>query len=113
MSSELKIEMPQAIRSDEATISHAAGKARLFWTEQSVAYGRMNSVCSYEGIGRNQRAILKMRVDMIAVMLQVREAMFQMNAVGRDRIRQCTMQIAPVEGVIRCAESGFDRIPER
>ena len=73
----------------------------------------MNSVRSYEGIGRNQRAIFKMCVDVIAVMLQVREAMSQMDAVGRDRIRQRTMQIAPVEGVVRCAESSFDRIPER
>ena len=54
-----------------------------------------------------------MRFNAVAVIRQVCEAVRKMHMIPRDRIRQCAMQIGSMEGVVRRAESGLDRFPER
>jgi hypothetical protein len=53
------------------------------------------------------------RFDAVAVIRQARKAVREMHAVPRNRTRQCAMQIRPMEGVVRCAERGLNRFPQR
>ena len=52
-----------------------------------------------------------MRFDPIAVIDQMREAVSEMNAIRRDGICQCAMQVAAMQRVVGCVESRFDGFP--
>src|SRR5262245_32015349 len=73
----------------------------------------MDSIGSDQRLGGNRISILEVRFHPIAVIRQARKAVREMHAVPRNRIRQCAMEIRPMEGVVRRTESGLDRFPQR
>ena len=107
-----QIEMSQAIGRHQTAISDAAGKARLLRTEQSVAHDRVNSVRANQDVGGDRCTVFKMCLDPVAVINQMGETVAEMNAVHRDSRRDRAMQVAAMQRVVGCVESGFDGFPQ-
>jgi hypothetical protein len=65
-------------------MSHAASEPGLFRTEQSTPNRGVNSVRSDKGIDGNRRAVVKMRLDVIAVIFEPCETVRPMYTFRRN-----------------------------
>ena len=84
LTTELELEIGEALDRDEPAIGDAAGEFRRLLPKQDCAHRRMNAVGADQHVGVDAHAVIEPRLDMAALVAEPEEAMTEMDALERQ-----------------------------
>ncbi len=109
----LQPQFSQPLLGDQAPVGDTTGEARLVGAEQRSAHGGVDAISADQRVGLDHGAVGEPRLDPVATIGHVDQAVTEMNALGRNGCGQRRQQVGPVHLVVRKPERRLQRLGQR